>query len=107
MSPEKVSQGGPETDKNEALKLNLNTLIEVFLLNDRTGRYDDVPEFDDAVVRVIQAHTVKVENGYNRIGDPEAFLADLHAARDRALEAAADDAEREKITELFGHVDIV
>jgi len=101
-----VDQESPKADKSEILKTNLNTLIELFQNDERSGRYDADPELVNTILRTIQKHTDHVEGRNNIVGDPEAFLIDLHAARDQALEEASDDAEREKIRELFGHVDI-
>jgi len=98
---------GFENFKNEALTANVNTLIELFQSKERQGELSpDSESAVNAIERTIQKHTTSVEGGHNKISDPEAFLDDLHAARDRALEAAHDDDEKAMITETFGHVDI-
>ncbi len=100
-------ESAPKKEGNEALKQNLNSLVEIFQLNEREGKYDSNDKNVIEIGRIIQKHTESVESGYNRIGDPEGFLEDLHVSCERALEAAVDDDEKEKIREMFAHVDIL
>ena len=94
-----------EKNGNEILKQNVNSLIELFQLNENTGKYDSNDKNVVEIGRLIQKHTESVNGGYNRISDPEAFLSDIRTARDRAIEIAGDD-EKEKIREIFNHVDM-
>ncbi len=107
---EKLTTDIPETGvegKNEILAMNLNTLIELYQFDERGGKYEESADIANAVERTIQKHTTGAERGYNKISDGEAFLADLHASRERLLSGARDDSEKAKINEIFGRVDIV
>ena len=91
--------------KNEILKKNLNTLLEIFQIDERHGKYKDMPEdFMDMVIRIIQKNAEVVEGRNIRIGDPEAFLSDVRTTRDRLLEASDNDEEKAQIQDLFSHV---
>lgn len=93
-------------NENEALKQNINSLIELFQVNERGGLYSSDDKTVIEIGRIIQKYTTNVENGYNHIGDPEAFLSDVHIARDKMLENTVDEKEKQYIREMFKHVDI-
>ncbi len=106
--PTKGDSGRKENtdDKTDILKKNINTLIELFELDERNGKYESQQKLADNITRIIQQHTETVENGYNKIGDPKEFIKHIREVRDKAIEETEDEAEKLRIASLFNHVDI-
>ena len=84
---------------------NINTLIQIFQLNHRAGRFE---ENDDIIVNKIEAkiqrHSVSSDGGYNQIGDPITFTEDLITSRDTMIADTEDVGRKEKIKVLFAKV---
>ncbi len=95
-----------ENNQSEILKQNVNTLIELFELNDREGKFSFNQRAADRITSIIQKHTEQVEGGYNRIGDAANFLEDIRKAKEKMIEEIVDENEKRKISDLFAKVDI-
>ena len=106
MSFEHPQDQNSEGNNKEILKQNINTLIELFELNDGEGKFSSHQRVADRITAIIQKHTEEAVGGYNRIGDAEKFLQDIRKAKDKMMEEAGDDTDKKMIGDLFNKVDI-
>lgn len=68
MSFEQISQDSSrDSNQSEILKQNVNTLIELFELNDREGKFASHQRIADRITSIIQRHTDRPSNNYPQL----------------------------------------